>query len=352
MPRHYLQRLITFFAAAGFLLLPYLVLAQAAMPQGVSVGGSPSPVEYIVSPETPEPNSLVNIEVEGVGGFIGDSSITWTKDGAVAQSGTGDNTYTFTSGPLGQKTTIGITIVSGEYGTITNTWTFDPSFVNLVWEADTTVPPLYMGHALYSAGSDLTVIAFPEISEGGTLVPASQLSFQWKQDGNADPDASGIGRSSFRFTGDELKSSEDVSVEVLSGDTAVAEGDITIPTTAPQLVLYADDPLRGVLYNQAFAGSLNMAGQETTVHAEPYFFSRESVANQSLAWSWMLNGNPTSGPNSNNGELTLRAQSGSAGTASLGVALQSTGVANFLQSASSNLSIAFGATSTDPIFGI
>ncbi len=262
-------------AACAF--LPLIASAQS-----MSLGLQQAPVQYTVTPPAPAPNSPVTIQAAGVGDFIGNSPITWTLDGTVAQTGTGDNIFNFSTGPLGKVITVGVTIESSSYGTIAQTWVFNPSLVNLVWEADTTIPPFYLGKALYSAGSQLTVFAFPEVIQNGMQVPASRLSFQWSRDGNAQVDASGLGRSSFTFMGNQLLQSETVDVDVLSGNTTVAHGEVAVSAVQPKLIFYLRDPLRGILYNAALPGTYTLAGQEVTVHAEPYFFSRTSAARGAL----------------------------------------------------------------------
>lgn len=344
--------LLAVFASLGLsLLLTTYYLLPTASAQGVSIGVPPAPVQYTLTPEIPGPNTSVTIKVAGVGNFIGNSTITWTLDGKVADEGIGHNTFSFRTNRLGNKTTVTVSIRSIEHGIITNTWTFNPSLVNLVWEAQTTVPPLYMGHTRYSAGSRVTVFAFPEVMQGGVRVPESKLSFQWKLGDQAKPDASGLGRSSFTFVGDQLHSYEDVSVDILSGTTVVAHADITIPASTPEIILYARDPLRGILYNTALPATHTMSSVETTVHAEPYYFSRASARSGSLTWDWTLNSNPTSGPNTGVGELTLRTTSAGQGSAVVGVSLQNTSANAFLQAAQNSITVIFGQKKSS-VFGL
>lgn len=334
------------------MLLVVSCWSSVAHAQGISIGAPPAPVQYTVIPEIPAPNATVNIGVAGVGNFVGNSPITWTLNGTVAKEGVGERTFSFTAGSLGVKTTVGVSIRSSEHGTITNTWVFTPSLVNLVWEARTTVPPLYGGKARYSLGSGIMVFAFPEVIQNGKRIPDSQLSFQWKVNGQPAVEKSGLGRSTLMFQGSQLRSAETASVEVFSNSAPVAYSEITIPAAEPQLILYAREALRGVLYNTALPNTHRMGGAETTVRAEPYYFSRTSLSSGSLVWSWTLNGNPTSGPNSGNGELTLRSQGDGGGSAVLGVSLQNSGATTFLQAAKNSVTLLFGAQQRSTTFGI
>jgi len=318
-----------------------------------SLDSSPAPVQYTVTPESPAPNTRVLIEVAGVGSFLGDSTITWSRDGKTVLSGTGASRYSFTTGNPGTETEVVVSIQSSQYGLISRTFDFNPSTVDLIWEADTTVPPMYPGKALMSPGSDVRVVAFPSVFSGGKRLGTSDLSFQWKLNDEVQPDASGLNRSAFSFTGNQLHQGEVVSVDVFRGGTRFAHGEIAIPTFAPLLLFYAKDPLRGVLYDTALEGSAALPGQEAILHAEPYFFSRQSLAAGTLQYVWALNGQEVTGPDSARGELTLRQTGSGSGSADLSAELQNTDDSKLLQGARASLTIFFGSSNPfSSLFGI
>jgi hypothetical protein len=224
--------------------------------------------------------------------------------------------------------------------------TFAPAEVHLVWEANTSVPPLYRGKALYSVGSEVTVTAFPQVVVNGRTLSSNNLSFQWERNGNAAASQSGKGRSTLTLQGDLLKPGEDIAVDVYFGDVLVARGSVFIPASNPLILLYPRDPLRGVLFDQALPPAISLTSKEITVQAVPYFFSNESFADGSLAYKWTLGGRETSGPDAGQGILTLRQTGEGAGEAVLGVSLQNTDSTKLLQAASANLRILFGADSS------
>ena len=313
------------------------------------------PLQYTVSPEAPGPNALVYIEVAGIGTFLGDSTISWSRDGTVVASGVGKSSFGFYTGSIGTATHIHVSIVSKTSGTFTKDFVFAPSIINLVWEADTSVPPLFLGKALYSAGSHLRVVAFPTVVSGKNLIGVDKLSFQWQLGGTNQPSASGLGRNVFGFGGSQLHSEEDVSVDVLYGDTKVGHGEITIPATTPAVVLYDRDALRGELLDGAFSNNLSLGQSEVTLQAQPYYFANQSVANGTLAYSWTLGGQDASGPDSARGILTLRQTGQGAGAAAVGVSIQNTDSSKFIQAAATNLQITFGQNASSlftSLFGL
>jgi hypothetical protein len=213
----------------------------------------------------------------------------------------------------------------------------------MIWEADTTVPPMYRGKALYSAGSPLTVVAFPVVFQKSSRIAPNNLSYKWFRDDEPMTSVSGLGRFSISFDGDQLKVTENISVDVYWGNTKVAHGQITIPVTDPQLLLYQRDPLRGVIYDLSLPSDISLTAKELTLQAEPYYFSMASQKAGALTYTWQLNDEDTTGPDTARGILTLRQAGSGQGEANLTVALQSYSTTSFIQSAQNALHIVFGA---------
>ena len=327
-----------------WLLVPLMAIAQTL----------PDPVQYAVAPETPGPNSPVSIEIGGVGNFLGNAAITWKKDGVVVLQGAGAIRYNFTTNAIGKATTIDILIQSQTQGTISKQFVFNPSAVNLVWEADTTVPPFYRGKALYSAGSPLRVVALPVVIVGNSRIAANALSYQWSVNDQLQPAMSGLGRSSISFTGDQLNAAEIISVDAYYGAAKVASGEVTVPASEPQLVLYERNALRGLILDVAFPSTITLVGKEITVQAVPFYFSRPNSTSGSLQYAWQLNGQEATGPNAQDGILTLRQTGSGDGAAQIAVTLQDYNADTFIQSASTALNLLFGssASALSNLFGI
>ncbi|HEX2614787.1 MAG TPA: hypothetical protein VHL10_04790 [Nitrososphaera sp.] len=330
-----------------FLFSSAFFLSEEARAQSVL---GVSPVNFVVTPDAPTPGAPVTIQVRGVGDFLGESNITWRLNGGVAKSGIGERSFTFTAGGLGVKSTVSVTIESRTEGTITKTFTFNPSIVNMLWEADTSIPPWFKGKALYTAGSNIRVLALPQIVEGGKTVAASTLTFKWSRNGTPLTSQSGRGFVQVNFAGDQLKTQEVVSVEVYSGTTLVAKGSVTIPASNALVVFYEQDPLRGMLYDRAVLGSYPLSKDEITLQAQPFYFSAASTKDGSLTYNWTLNNQAITGPDSARGILTLRQSGAGAGSATVGVELQNTDESKFLQSAQTVVKMLFGGA-TQNSFG-
>jgi len=339
------KKLLNYFLAVGFAAL----VAAAPFVHAQNV---PAPIQYVVSPETPGPNTQVTIEAQGVGTYLGDSTITWSQDGKVVLSGVGQRDFTFTTGALGKQTRIHVVIKSATEGTLTNDWVFIPSSINMIWEADTSVPPLYRGKALYSGGSNLKVVAFPSIVVNGKGLPASSLSFQWTVNDNPLPQLSGLGQNSLSFTGDQLQAAEDVAVTVYYGASKVGYGEVFIPTTVPQILIYDKDPLRGLLLDTALPSALSLSAKEFTIQAVPYYFANQSINSGASTYAWTLNDEDTTGPNASRGMLTLRQTGSGTGSATIGVTMQNSDPSMLVQAAQAAIQIVFGQSAGASLFGL
>ncbi len=322
------------------ILFPALVLLLPLFAQAQAL---PDPVQFIVGPENPGPEEQVVIVAEGVGAFLGESTITWKENGKVSLTGVGERTFRFTTGALGSQTTILVTINSAAQGQIERTFIFRPSIVNLIWEADTTAPLFYQGKTLYSGGSALSVVAFPIVIVNNSLVSSQSLSFQWSRNDEPMTSQSGLGRNRITFTGDQLQAGEDVRVDVYFGAARVGQGRVTIPAEKPFVLLYERDPLRGMILDQAFPSAISLEGNEITIQAEPYFFSKGSKTAGLLEYQWTLNREAITGPDTSRGLLTLRQSGEGAGAAEVGVEVQNNDPDKFVQAAEAAVGMVFGA---------
>ncbi len=331
--------------------LKHYIVVGVLLSAGLSAHAQtlPPPVQYILAPETPGARETVIIEAQGIGSFMGSANITWTQDGKVVKTGIGERNYSFTTGALGEQTVIRVSINSSQ-GIFTKTFTFNPSKVTLVWEADTTAPPMYLGKPLYSAGSDYKVVAFPTVYSGASRIAQSALSYQWFYKGAAVPAASGLGRAIFLQTGDQLKASEQIAVDVYYGVNKVGRGELSLPALDPFVILYQRDALRGVLYDFALPAGISLSGKEITVQAEPYSFSTATKKAGLIPFVWTLNNSEVTGPDTARGILTLRQSGTGSGNAMLGVTLQNNNPDQFVQSAKNSLQIVFGAQQSNQLF--
>ncbi len=286
----------------------------------------------------PGPNETITLEAVSTSADLSVSTIRWTVNGIVRQTGAGATTLTVTSGALGERTVIGVSATIPGQPPLQTTLTIVPAAVSIVWETDTSVPPWYHGKPLLSSESPLTLMALPAIISGGTPVDPAKLIYTWKKNGFTLPQ-SGMGRRSIilpgpqRFTG--------YSIEVVA---ATQDGSLAARTTIfmnardPEAIIYEQHPLLGTRFNQPLTGDMTLSDDEATLRVEPFYFSRSAISSD-LTTTWSINRKPATTPPSEGREITLR-RTDASGRSSIGVFLANR--ANDLQDATASFTLRFG----------
>ncbi|MFA5933996.1 MAG: hypothetical protein WC795_02125 [Candidatus Paceibacterota bacterium] len=300
---------------SGLWFLPTAAHAQSAI-----INNS---VFVSVSPESPQPFKNTSITLTSFSLDLDKSNIIWSLNGKTSLSGIGKKSFSFTTGAVGTVSTIDIAITIGS-NRVDKKVIIQPTSIDLLWEAlDSYTPPFYKGKAMPIKESQIKVVAIPNTKTPTGQVKPENLVYNWKQNFSSSQSSSGYGKSSFIFRNDYLNPSDQISLEasaVSQGFSAAA--DLVITPGKPSIVFYEKNPLRGVDYAKALTNSFNMQGDETTIVAEPYFFSlKNGREGRELIYSWYIN-NEQTGTIDKMSELLVRAGDQS-GTAKLFVKIKS-----------------------------
>lgn len=324
----------------GFLasLALFAALALGASAQVVPEGA----VSLSVSPPVPAPGGSVVLSAESFTLDLSRALMTWAVDGKIVARERGKTKLATAVGEFGSSMTVSLLAESPEGVSAEATAVVTPAAAELLWQADSYAPPFYRGKALPAADAAVTVFAVPHLPDGrGGEVPAGSLVYTWRQDGRVLGDASGYGKRSLKTTGPRLGRATRISVEAETLDRGVrVEQSVLIEPAEPFVRFYELDPLRGLRFERALAGSYALPGEETTLVAYPFFFSAPSAAHPSLGYSWSVNGSPTENPSPRKTMITLRQTAAGEGSAEL--ALDITNAARLLQFARGALTLTFG----------
>jgi hypothetical protein len=233
--------------------------------------------------------------------------------------------------------------VSGPSGNDSAQISLVPASIDLLWEADSYVPPFYLGRALPGSNSMIRVLAIPHfVQQNGSELASSDIDFTWKLNGAVLEAQSGVGESSVVVPAAILYGSDTVTVDAFaSGSSLSGEATVSVRTADPQLVLYEDSPLFGIMYHQALSQSSNAGEAETSFAAVPYFTETSSPNDPALAYEWSVDGSPVTADPQDPSEVTINAQS--QGTAQIGLSLSNPSDPFF--SANGSWQVAFSAGS-------
>jgi hypothetical protein len=134
----------------------------------------------------------------------------------------------------------------------------------------------------------------------------------------------------------------DVSVSILdaNGDVLAQNGTV-VSLSDPKIVLYEDNPLYGILYNQAIGANYYLGNrQELDITAKPYFFNLTSDAGVDSSYTWSVNGSQTSPSGKNNELIMKQTTSNLQGLAD--VSLNVKNIQRIFQYASASFQVTFG----------
>lgn len=296
------------FVVAAFGMFGYAALEAGAVSPNILIN---------VAPPNPAPYENTIITLKSYVNNLDSILISWSLNGKIASSGIGKKSFSATAPAAGEEITI-IATISLPDRTEEAKIIIKPSVMILLWQAnDSYVPPFYRGKAMPSLGSEIKVVAMPEIKGGSGLIPSQNMTYYWKKDYTNSVDGSGYGKNFFIYTNDYLEDLNTISVEARTVDQqSSATASITVEATEPKILFYKKDAGLGTIWQRSLANPHIIQGGET-VEAIPYFISPKEIQSPILVWSWFINDNRVSLESSRKNLMPLQAEAGAHGTSQL-----------------------------------
>ena len=267
-----------------------------------------------INPSSPELRELVEVTLTSHTLDLTNTRILWYVDEKIVEDGVGLVSIRTNVG-TGRTTTHVIAAVmdGSEIAAQTDAY-IQPAEVDLLWESDSFVPPLYQGKRLASPNSVVYAEAHARLTDGaGTIIPPARLTYTWRKNGAVVTGASGQGKFKASFPAPLLFGTDTITVLAASFDGRVqAEKSISIPSVDPVAILYQDHPLFGVLYHAALARSSTLPDSEITIAGIPLFASGiHTPSDSSLQYQWRVNGKTITADPKTPHRLTINADNSS-----------------------------------------
>ena len=304
--------LITFSQSEGFNLFNKAT-AQTADLLGVNNSPLPAQMKEIkqqldinISPETPKPNDNVTITIETYGLDLNSTDIQWIINGKEFLRGAGKKNLSFNVGSTGESK-ITLNIFPRNQPQITRVFVFNPSNVDLLWQAETYTPPFYKGKALFSPESSVTMVAIPNFVSGNSRVNDSNVVYKWSMDREVMGDDSGYGKNYFKYKADIISLDKDMSVEAypVGQESKKGVGETTLSTKNSFALFYEDNPTNGIMFNYSLTNRINLGSRnESKISVFPYNFSVDNK-NSGLEYTWYVNSEKIKIP-SNTNTVTIK----------------------------------------------
>jgi hypothetical protein len=306
--------------------------------------GLPAGVEEQISieqiPKIPKPNETVSIRITSYLTDLNKAKITWSQDGTVLTSQIGAVTNQVQAPESGKTSVLTITIVKENGGVFTKTITLSPADVDLIYEAQTYAHPFFKGKKLFTSESVVLFVAVPNFVINGRQIPAENLVYTWKINGSVQQQFSGYGKNTFALQGSLIERPTQVEVEVSAiNSSLIASQNTVIKSTQPEILIYENNPLLGVIYEQAILGGFLLERNQVDFEAIPYFFSANTKDDINLVYKWSINNTrvATKAPQEN--YLLLQNNANEEGRAFVSVVVNQT--QKLLQTTSSSLELNF-----------
>ena len=264
-----------------------LVILFLASPSFVFAAGLDL-VNITMTPKTPGENQNVTVSIESYAVNLNSSSIIWYVNKDPKKQGIGEKSLALHTGNFGEKMTVDIVILSADGRKIEKQVVIAPSEIDLLWEAQTYTPPFYKGKALPTYKSLVKMTAIPRYNS--EMSDPSRFTYLWKYNRTLGV-GEGLGRTSalidVGYAGTPIPVTLDVS---LPGEDWSGSQYTTVTAKEASLVLYEQAPLLGIQFNHALRTEITGSGNQFTLRAVPYFFSKEDQENGDLFYGWTVNG--------------------------------------------------------------
>ncbi|MFC1775293.1 hypothetical protein ACFLY0_00315 [Patescibacteria group bacterium] len=297
-------------------------------------------------PRIPGPNDDVSLKLTSYSVDLSRSKISWYEDGELVLSGTGKTEYSFVMKDLGSRTKFNIYVQQGGLKQIEISRTFVSSEVDLLWEATQSyTPPFYKGKALPASQEEIRIVAMPNVtSVDGVKLNPNNLIYKWRKNGKYRDlnSQSGYNRKSVVFEQDLLNAKEDVSVEISSSTwDASANGRVVIERVQPEIYVYHNHPLEGIIYEKILDKNFLMENKEVSVAAEPYYFSLGEAGFDNISFNWRTDNKPVVGDELGS-NMIFGFEKDSIGSSSISLEIKH--LRNILQSARTSFGLKYGET--------
>ncbi|TSC70550.1 MAG: Uncharacterized protein CEO12_271 [Parcubacteria group bacterium Gr01-1014_46] len=292
-------------------------------------------------PAVPKANETVYVFLTSYATNIDAASITWRVNGKTIKSGVGEKTFNFSMGDVGKITTLSVTVKTTDGSVIERSIPLKPISVDLVWQSNGFVPPFYKGKALFSHQNQVTVIASPHIpnSSGGEVSPKN-IIYKWRKNGSVDEGASGFGKNTYTFEGSLISRPVTIGVEVTAtGGEGIGYATINLTPNEPAIIFYKKDPIYGIEFQRALAGTVELSNSnEINIIGAPFFYSTDDYLSEKLIYKWSINGSPINNAVSQRNQV-LRQKEGTSGSSNISLSIENPG--KILQYSSSNFYLQF-----------
>lgn len=247
-----------------------------------TVGVTALDINMEFDPENPRPNQQVTASLVSYTINLNNQDISWFVNRQLIKREAGLTSFTFNSGAAGSTTTVEAQIIA-DGQTISKVATLQPSAVDILWEANTYVPPFYKGKKLPTRQADITLTAMPQFQNPTTDTIRTAV-YYWNRNFQPQATSSGYAKQSYTFENNPINPTETVEVTVKNrSETEIATQTQDITFEDPFVVFYEKKDSRIFDHKGSLAGFQVTEGNFNLL-AIPYFFAFDKLTDLQFNW--------------------------------------------------------------------
>jgi len=237
-------------------------------------------LEISIKPDNPLPNQPITATITSYSFAINEANITWKLNGKIISQGTGKKDATLSAGNIGSQLVLSVYVVSKEGKYVEKTITIKISDVDLLWEANTYIPPFYKGKAKPVWGTDVKITA---ITNG--LGERKKLIYDWEKNYKKDVNASGMGKDSYTLFLNGEADHETVQLTVtdpISGYSTKKK--LNIWPDEVEIVFYEETKEGNIIFQKTLDKEIFLEKRDLIVRVEPYYIPIAKINQAETDW--------------------------------------------------------------------
>jgi hypothetical protein len=247
--------------------------------------------------------------------------------------------FSFNVGGVGSQSILEVVGKMSNGKTFSKKVTISPAKIDLLYEAESYVPPFYKGKAKLPFQGTLRIVALTSFFDSsGKKIPDNRLVFKWKDGNQTLNNQSGYGKNVLLYKSDDsLPKPIEITAEVSYPEGGLfASKKISVEPASPETVLYEESPEYGILSNKALFDTFVLSKEEVVISAVPLFFGVDSKNSSVLNYKWTL-----SEKSIDQGESSIVLRNTSGKTGQSQISMQVSNTIDYFQAASQNLKVIF-----------
>jgi len=269
----------------------------------ISFSQEGSLVSVSAYPENPAPGQEVSIKLSSYYLNLDILKVSWYIDGNLKFEGIGETNTKIKAGDIGYTKKIKVVVTDKDGYKIEKILEIRPITISLIAEPQSYTPPFYKGKALLSYEGTTKISVITEITDlNGKKISEDNMIFKWFE--NSILREGGVGKKVFSLENRIPVDGTEIKLKIYNlNEELLAETSKMITYILPQINIYENSPIYGILYNKAIPSNYLLGEkEEIKIIVEPFFFDSQI---EKIKYVWKINNDLVENQEKNN-ELILK----------------------------------------------